>query len=147
MVNKMADSRARKSFDSMKVAELTVELQKRGLSKSGKKSDLIKRLKKVNNSVRFICFATAFRLESHYKWNPDISQAIEDEKLLADTETEDTSDPIIVSTDEGLLSAGTEDEAQPDSTSVEKTLVSLECRQSIKFSCLVKILTSICTCR
>ena len=62
MVNKMADSRVRKSFDSMKVAELTVELQKRGLSKSGKKSDLIKRLKKVNNCVRFICFATAFRL-------------------------------------------------------------------------------------
>ena len=44
-----ADRRTVRSVDSMKVADLAAELQKRGLNKSGKKADLVRRLKKVNN--------------------------------------------------------------------------------------------------
>ena len=50
----MADTVNGKAITAMKVAELQQELQKRGMSRNGRKSDLVERLRKVSYFAHFL---------------------------------------------------------------------------------------------
>ena len=141
----MADIINGKAITAMKVAELQQELQRRGMNRNGRKSELVERLRKVSCFARVavsprahacaLACALFCAVQSIEGKEDTVDQALSGEDTVHTSKEEASpisADDAMIGTDEALLSteealATTEEEIHPDSTCTME--IASECMQ------------------